>query len=341
MWNFYAVIFLALVSLGKSDILIFDGDVIIDEFSDNELQFAQPVGRYGIEGYVLSANPLDACSEISKPTNSSLTEDWIVLIDGSYCDYRTKVMYAELAGYSAAVIYNYRVKDDEVYSRHFDKIFNISAVAVRASSGIMIRENYLYTIDKRYRMFIYPNYLSGFTTFLLLFVIVSGIFILIVLSILVSDCADTQSFVLKTTYIYSEVSNSINNCCILNNLLCCASWCGPYETCAICLEDYKMKDKLRILPCAHGYHVKCIDPWLTKSKRICPICKQKVVVGGDLSRDDSDVESRAETTPLLRNVQPVQTTSYQTMSSPRSIQPSCSVGTMTHDILDSSRENSN
>ncbi|CAL1298670.1 unnamed protein product [Larinioides sclopetarius] len=332
MWNFYAVIFLALVSLGKSDILIFDGDVIIDEFSDNELQFAQPVGRYGIEGYVLSANPLDACSEISKPTNSSLTEDWIVLIDGSYCDYRTKVMYAELAGYSAAVIYNYRVKDDEVYSRHFDKIFNISAVAVRASSGIMIRENYLYTIDKRYRMFIYPNYLSGFTTFLLLFVIVSGIFILIVLSILIVKYV-------QHSHSYREARLSSQHLRQLQ--VSTYQKGGPYETCAICLEDYKMKDKLRILPCAHGYHVKCIDPWLTKSKRICPICKQKVVVGGDLSRDDSDVESRAETTPLLRNVQPVQTTSYQTMSSPRSIQPSCSVGTMTHDILDSSRENSN
>ncbi|GBM32708.1 E3 ubiquitin-protein ligase RNF13 [Araneus ventricosus] len=333
MWNFYAVIFLIFVSLGKSDILIFDGDLIVDEFSDNELPFAQPVGKYGIEGHIVSANPLDACSEISKPPNSNLTEDWIVLIDGSYCDYHTKVMYAELAGYSAAVIYNYRVKDDEVYAHHFDEIFNISAVAVRASSGIMIRENYLYTIDVRYRIFIYPNYMSGFTTFLLLFVIVSGIFILIVLSILIVKYV-------QHSHSYREARLSSQHLRQLQ--VSTYQKGGPYETCAICLEDYKVKDKLRILPCAHGYHVKCIDPWLTKSKRICPICKQKVVVSGDLSRDDadSDVESRAESAPLLRNVQPVQTTSYQTMSSPRNAQPSCSVGTMTQDISNSSRENS-
>ncbi|KAF8784966.1 E3 ubiquitin-protein ligase RNF13-like isoform X3 [Argiope bruennichi] len=333
MWNFYAIIFLTLASFGNSDILIFDGGVIVDEFADVELEFSKPVGRYGIEGVIVSANPLDACSEISKPPNSNYSENWIVLIDGSYCDYHTKVMYADLAGYSAAVIYNYRTKEEVIYDHHLDVIFNISAVTVRASSGIMIRENYLYTVDKRFRIFIYPNYMSGFTTFLLLFVIVSGIFILIVLSILIVKYV-------QHSHSYREARLSSQHLRQLQ--VSTYQKGGPYETCAICLEDYKMKDKLRILPCAHGYHVKCIDPWLTKSKRICPICKQKVVVSGDLSREDaeSDVESRAESTPLLRNVEPMQTTSYQTMPSPRSAQPSCSVGTMTQDISDSSRENS-
>ncbi|GFU15871.1 e3 ubiquitin-protein ligase RNF13 [Trichonephila clavipes] len=91
----------------------------------------------------------------------------------------------------------------------------------------------------------------------------------------------------------------------------------PYETCAICLDDFKNKEKLRILPCLHGYHVKCIDPWLTKNKRVCPICKQRVVVLGESSRNDidSDGESRRETTPLLQNANiPTSFASYQSVS---------------------------
>ena len=50
----------------------------------------------------------------------------------------------------------------------------------------------------------------------------------------------------------------------------------PFETCCICLDDFDEGDKLRILPCDHGYHSKCIDSWLVKHKRICPQCRKRV-----------------------------------------------------------------
>jgi hypothetical protein len=46
-----------------------------------------------------------------------------------------------------------------------------------------------------------------------------------------------------------------------------------YKTCSICLDDYTDECKLRILKCEHGFHVDCIDKWLTDCNYKCPICR--------------------------------------------------------------------
>lgn len=58
-----------------------------------------------------------------------------------------------------------------------------------------------------------------------------------------------------------------------------------------------------------AYHSKCIDPWLTKNRRVCPICKRKVFARGEPRRrqrrssDDSLSDSDGDdTTPLLNPV---------------------------------------
>ena len=40
---------------------------------------------------------------------------------------------------------------------------------------------------------------------------------------------------------------------------------NPNTECHICMDDYKEGDSLKILPCFHNYHDKCIDQWIKVS----------------------------------------------------------------------------
>ncbi|KAM8843491.1 E3 ubiquitin-protein ligase RNF38 isoform 2-T2 [Synchiropus picturatus] len=42
--------------------------------------------------------------------------------------------------------------------------------------------------------------------------------------------------------------------------------------CVVCMCDFESRQLLRVLPCSHEFHAKCVDKWL-KSNRTCPICR--------------------------------------------------------------------
>ncbi|OAY38266.1 RING-H2 finger protein ATL74 [Manihot esculenta] len=47
--------------------------------------------------------------------------------------------------------------------------------------------------------------------------------------------------------------------------------------CAICLGEFLDDEKVRVMPkCSHGFHVRCIDPWL-ESHSSCPTCRQSLI----------------------------------------------------------------
>lgn len=77
-----------------------------------------------------------------------------------------------------------------------------------------------------------------------------------------------------------------------------------------------------ILLSSSAYHTKCVDPWLTKTKKTCPVCKQKVVPSqGDSDSDSEEGDSSpeeneevSESTPLLRSLASTSAHSFGTMS---------------------------
>lgn len=42
------------------------------------------------------------------------------------------------------------------------------------------------------------------------------------------------------------------------------------HTCPICTEDFVQYQLLRVLPCGHQYHMKCIEDWLARGSN-CPV----------------------------------------------------------------------
>ncbi|XP_074294044.1 RING-H2 finger protein ATL78-like [Silene latifolia] len=52
---------------------------------------------------------------------------------------------------------------------------------------------------------------------------------------------------------------------------------GLETECVICLSEFEGEELVRILPkCHHGFHVMCIDKWLS-SHSSCPTCRQSLI----------------------------------------------------------------
>lgn len=45
-------------------------------------------------------------------------------------------------------------------------------------------------------------------------------------------------------------------------------------SCTICLDAFEPEELVRGLICGHVYHSDCLDPWLTRRRACCPMCKR-------------------------------------------------------------------
>lgn len=62
-------------------------------------------------------------------------------------------------------------------------------------------------------------------------------------------------------------------------------------SCAICLDAFAGADTVRGLVCGHVFHADCVDPWLTKRRACCPICKRDYYKDTGESSEPLDYEA--------------------------------------------------
>ena len=189
-----------------------------------------------------------------------------------------------IANFSAAIVFNY--KDDilipmgESYEMnrivHLCKFSGgdrddvIPSVFVGHTDGAKMMAHYTYEKGRgAFVVRLTDNQPFDINAYLLPFAIVVGICFIIMLGIMIFKCVQDRRRERRHRLPKSSLKKIPTKKFVAGDE-------AHYETCCICLDDYVIGDKLRILPCQHAYHMKCIDPWLLKNKRVCPQCRKKV-----------------------------------------------------------------
>ncbi|KAK9458778.1 uncharacterized protein V1516DRAFT_630086 [Lipomyces oligophaga] len=76
------------------------------------------------------------------------------------------------------------------------------------------------------------------------------------------------------------------------------------DTCPICFEPFLAGQDLRVLPCRHGFHAACVDPWLLNSSSQCPLCRVDLNLRLGVEIPDSPPEL-LDSTEIDPNTHPV------------------------------------
>ncbi|XP_049598082.1 E3 ubiquitin-protein ligase RNF167 [Syngnathus scovelli] len=280
-------------------------------FEDLPALFGSTLPKEGIMGVLVESRPLNGCATIDPPPplppfyDANVTK-FIALIRRYDCNFDRKVLHAQQAGYSAAIVHN--IYSDSLLNMNYSNgtiaeeidipsVFT-SYYASQVLKNFIIPEQGAYVILK-------PEFAFPLSYYLIPFTGVIVMIILVMLIILVIRCAQHRKRLRKNRLSKEQLKRIPTHKFTKGD---------DYDVCAICLDEYEEGDKLRVLPCSHAYHCKCVDPWLTQTKKTCPVCKQRVTrnnpehseseseedTGGQGGEEGTEGEADSERTPLLR-----------------------------------------
>ncbi|CAN8246765.1 unnamed protein product [Cochlearia groenlandica] len=268
------ILSLLLIShLSSAKILLIGSNTSLS-FDDVQSNFTPMLKKSDQCGVLYVAEPLDACSDL---TNTVTVEEGLavsapyVLIIRGGCSFEDKVRNAQKAGYKAAIVY-----DNEDYGFLVSMAGNPSGVLIYGTfvskeTGEILKE-YVGRTDME--LWLMPSFeTSAWSIMAISFIS------LLAMSAVLATCFFVRRHRVRRRRFRAGRDFPrlpINSLRSLPTMV----FNGVYEeastsmSCAICIEDYSIGDKLRILPCHHKFHAGCVDLWLGQRKSFCPVCKR-------------------------------------------------------------------
>ncbi|XP_038652133.1 E3 ubiquitin-protein ligase RNF130 isoform X4 [Scyliorhinus canicula] len=254
------------------------------------------------------------------------TRRWIALLNRGNCTFKQKILRAAAQKAAAVVIYH-NVSDERPITMSHKGTGNIVAIMISERRG---REILSY-VEKNLTVLMsiavgtahYPQYSRGS----LVFVSISFIVLMII-----SLAWLIFYFIQKFRYAnvrgrnqrqLGDVARKATSKLITRTVRKGDKETDPeYDHCAVCIEGYKSKDVVRILPCKHVFHKQCVDPWLNEHCT-CPICKLNILkalgllIGPDMHCTENstfDMERSVRGSPANQRSMPIDVTNDGSIS---------------------------
>ncbi|KAL0360100.1 UNVERIFIED_CONTAM: Receptor homology region, transmembrane domain- and RING domain-containing protein 2 [Sesamum radiatum] len=272
--------------------VVLKGNDVTLSLEDIEANFSPSLKGSGLCGTLYLAEPLDACSKLTNKVvpGTNETRSPFVLITRGGCSFDDKVRSAQAAGFQAAIVYD-NENGPLVAMAGNSAGIKIHAVFVSKDSGETLAK---YAGATDMELWIVPSFENSAWSIMAI-----SFISLLAMSAVLATCffvrrhrirrerpqaPRVREFHGMSSRLVKAMPSLIFTAVLEDN---CTS-----TTCAICLEDYTMGEKLRILPCRHKFHAICVDAWLTSWRTFCPVCKRD-------ARTSTGEPPASESTPLL------------------------------------------
>mmetsp|Transcript_3248 Transcript_3248/g.6057 ORF Transcript_3248/g.6057 Transcript_3248/m.6057 type:complete len:350 (-) Transcript_3248:147-1196(-) len=236
---------------------------------------------YDVKGFVEIPEDMGLCSAPNNDTRQ-LLEGKIVFVERGNCTFYLKAVRAQEQGAVAIVIGNNATTDEVLKMIRVwpnatgEDLVKIPTVAIsgRAYAEIVkwVRQNYTIEVTLDTVKLNRPG-LTNLSVVILILVWMTIIGLYLCRKLIAQYIRQNRVTALRVvpTVPYQplddddeERDGSNERARILN------------PRCVICMEDFEEGEQLRALPCRHGFHARCIDPWLSNHSDRCPICNQSM-----------------------------------------------------------------